>query len=61
MTNTYSTIEYRGHRIKKISKRNSNLKWRVRFPGTEEPQRFRTKTDAIKSIDLFEERKAGSN
>ena len=57
VTNSNSTFEYRGYRIQKISKRNSNLKWRVRFPGSENPYRFRTKTEVIEFVDLFEDRK----
>ena len=54
---TMTSVEYRGHRIKKVSKRNSNLKWQVRFPGDEDPIRFRTKADAIEFIEIFEQRK----
>lgn len=60
-TNTITSFEYRGYRIQKISKRNSNLKWRVRFPGSEDPHRFRTKSEATDFVDLFENRKEASS
>jgi hypothetical protein len=51
-------VEYRGHYLSRISKRNSNLKWRVRFLGEDEPRRVRTKADAMALVDFYEDRKA---
>jgi len=52
-----TSITYRGHRIAKVSKRNSNLKWQVRILGDLEPMRFRTKADAMAAVDRIEDRK----
>jgi len=49
-------VIYRGEHIHRIGKRNSNLKWRVRLAGDEEPMRFRTKADAMAFIDRVHER-----
>lgn len=57
MANTNNALDHRGYRIQQISKRNSNLKWRVRLPGSENPYRFRTKIEAIEFVDLVEDRK----